>query len=143
MTGLRDFGMLIVMSLTFFPAFGQSTVGTIEGKWFGAIKSENGDRHCWLSNRDPNGTYKTDFLTEDVGMFERYTEAGTWVQSANAFVTQVESKNGSNIPVRRLEYAIVEISNDRMVYRHIPSGTVFAVQRVPQEFQLPEQCGAQ
>jgi hypothetical protein len=74
-------------------------------------------------------------------MFERYTESGRWAQSPVAFVTLVETKNDAPTPPRRLEYAIIELTQDRLIYRHIQSGTQFTTQRVNPDFQIPEQCG--
>lgn len=124
-------------------AVAQPVQATIEGRWFGALKNQDGDRHCWLSDRRSNGTYRTDFLTEDAGMFERYVEEGRWAQSAGAFATLVETKNGAPIPPRRFDYAILSLITDRLIYRHIPSGIEFATTRVAADFQLPDRCGIQ
>jgi hypothetical protein len=132
--------IVAAMTVTSVSVLGQP-LASVEGRWFGALKTEQGDRHCWLSDRRSNGTYTTHFLTEDAGMFERYTEGGRWAQSPTAFATFVETKNGSAIPARRLEYEILELTPDRLVYRHVPSGTRFSTRRVGEDFQLPEQCG--
>ena len=116
-------------------------VHSIEGRWFGALKSPEGDRHCWVSDRREDGTYKTDFLTENAGTFERYTEAGRWTQSANSFLTVVQTKNGAPIPERRVEYGIVMLTSERLSYLHIQSGTQFTTRRVTPDFHLPEACG--
>ena len=139
MSRWRVGAMVVVLSLLSSPVPGQPA--SIEGRWFGALKSQNGDRHCWLSDRRSNGTYRTDFLTEDAGMFERYTESGRWAQSPTAFLTLVEARNGSAIQPRRLEYAIVELTPQTLVYRHIESGMRFTTSRVAEDFHLPEQCG--
>jgi hypothetical protein len=139
MERLGVFGFSVIFLAT-MPALGQ-TGHSLEGRWFGALKADNGDRHCWLSDRRSNGTYRTDFLTENAGMFERYTESGRWAQTPTAFVTLVETKNDAPITPRRLEYGIVELTQDRLIYRHIQSGTHFTTQRVGGDFQIPEYCG--
>ena len=131
---------ILAGQLALTPALGESA-HTVEGRWFGALKTETSERHCWLSERRSNGTYRTEFLTENAGTFERYNEGGRWAQSSTAFATLVETRNGASIPPRRLDYAIVELTQDRLVYRHIPSGAEFTTRRVGDDFQLPEHCG--
>lgn len=57
MTLLRVFGFGGVLSVTLLVAYGQSTQASIHGRWFGALKTQDGDRHCWLSHRHADGTY--------------------------------------------------------------------------------------
>jgi hypothetical protein len=136
-------GPLFVASLfsLFVASYGYAqNPQTIEGVWFGSLATPDGV-HCWLSNRQANGTYKTDFISQDGDLFKKYWQAGTWRSDGGTFTTEVREENGVRKPSDAISYAIVSLTNDVLVYRHIGSSTRFSVKRVGADFKLPERCG--
>jgi hypothetical protein len=131
----------VAVVLALMPLLAAGQAPSIEGRWYGSLRTEHGDLHCWVSDRRPDGTYRTDFLTEDSGESVRYIEGGRWAQSPTAFLTLVETKDGSPVDRRLLEYAIIELTRETLVYRHVESGTRLDTRRVAGDFQLPGQCG--
>ena len=112
---------------------------TVEGQWFGSSNSPN-EAHCWISNRKSDGTYRTDFITQDGSVYKKYWQEGTWSVANGILSTVVKSESGTTVPARKLDYAIVNLTAEQLVYRHVSSQTRFAVQRVAPDFLLPEKC---
>jgi hypothetical protein len=112
----------------------------LDGSWFGSLTTPDG-AHCWVSNRKSDGTYKTDFISQDGQIFRKYWQAGTWAATDTSFTTTVKEENGTPKLSESITYGIVSLTQDALVYRHINSGTRFSVKRVEPGFALPERCG--
>ncbi len=121
-------------------ASAQSIDTRLVGRWYGVLDAP-GEGHCWVSERKVDGTYRTDFITQDGRLFNSYYQQGTWTASGETFSTVVQSENGTTVPPHRTQYTIVRVRPQVLVYRHDDSGTQFTVNRVGAGFRLPAKCG--
>ena len=131
-------GAFAAATLT-LPVASAETTPTLDGAWFGTSNSPT-EAHCWISRRKTDGTYRTDFITQDGAVYRKYWQEGLWNSANGVLTTVVKSESGKDVPARSLSYGIVSLTTEQLVYSHIASGTRFSVRRVSGDFQLPEKC---
>ena len=110
------------------------------GRWYG-LELAPGEAHCWISERKSDGSYRTDFITQDGQDFNSYYQQGTWSATDQSFATIIQSESGTPVPPNRIEYTIVRVGPRELVYRHQGSGSEFTVKKVNASFRLPAKCG--
>jgi hypothetical protein len=113
------------------------------GRWYGETKTEKGDRLRWLTDREANGTYRTQYMTSsDEG--EGSVEIGQWGLSGSVLFTIQRAwiRNGDTQRTDAANvysydaYDLLSLSENRLEYRSAGSGKRFVVRRVPSNFEL-------
>jgi hypothetical protein len=113
------------------------------GRWYGETKTEKGDRLRWLTDREANGTYRTQYVTSsDEG--EGSIEIGQWGLSGSvlftiqrAWIRNGDTQRADAANVYSYDaYDLLSLSENRLEYRSAGSGKHFVVRRVQSSFEL-------
>lgn len=117
------------------------------GTWFGDAKTKDGGRRLQITQRAPSGTYKVTFrVFEPSGQTWEQSEVGFWGVSGGVYFTITkgwvdgESFSEANPTDASLNdaYQIVELTEERFIYRALQSGNEYSLSRVADSFQFPE-----
>jgi hypothetical protein len=138
---LRGTTAIAACTLLVGAANAQSADPRLVGRWYGEF-DKAGPIHCWLSDRKEDGTYRTDFITLEDGVFNSYYQQGIWTAAGQSFTTIIQSEDNKPTPPTRAQYSVISIRADVLVYRHDQSGTRFTVRRVETNFRMPARCGS-
>lgn len=118
------------------------------GKWFGDARTKDGGRRLQITQRAPNGTYKVTFrVFEPSGQTWEQSEVGFWGVSGGVYFTITkgwvdgDSFSEANPTDASLNdaYQIVELTQDRFIYRALQSGNEYSLSRVADSFEFPAQ----
>ncbi len=113
------------------------------GRWYGETKTADGQSLRWLTHREANGTYRTQYLVNKAEP-EESIEIGQWGLSGSVFFTiqrvwirngETQRVDGSNVYTYDA-YDITHIAEQSLEYRSAGSGKRFTVRRVGTSFEL-------
>lgn len=116
------------------------------GKWYGMAKTPDGGRREWLVERAADGTYRTDFHTVDSdGAVRSQSEVGFWGISGDIYFrifrgwVMLDGMKLANPgdPGHYDAYQVEMLNSGHFRYRHIESGRVYTVRKMPKDFSLP------
>jgi hypothetical protein len=117
------------------------------GRWFGEGRTSDGRTLRWVTDRENNGTYRTDYLlglSPGETVHEESTEIGQWGLSGSIFFT-IQRAWARNGETQRADpgnvysydaYELVSMSERSIEYVSAGTGKRFLVRRVTQDFQL-------
>jgi hypothetical protein len=113
------------------------------GRWYGESMTADGQSLKWVTNREANGTYRTQYLLNKDEP-EESIEIGQWGLSGSVFFTiqRVWIRNGETQRVDGSNaysydaYDITNIAEQSLEYRSAGSGKRFTVRRVGTSFEL-------
>ncbi len=113
------------------------------GRWYGETKTAEGQSLRWVTQREANGTYRTQYLLNKAEP-EESIEIGQWGISGSVFFTiqRVWIRNGETQRVDSSNvysydaYDITQIAEQSLEYRSAGSGRRFTVRRVGNSFEL-------
>ena len=117
------------------------------GRWYGESKTSDGRTLRWITERENNGTYRTEYLlgrSQDETNEEESVELGQWGLSGSIFFTiqRAWSKDGET---QRADpgnvysydaYELISINDRTIEYLSAGSGKRFMVRRVTPNFKL-------
>ncbi len=113
------------------------------GRWYGESTSAEGQSLKWVTHREVNGTYRTQYLLNTAEP-EESIEIGQWGLSGSVFFTiqrawirngETQRVDGSNV-YSYDAYDITHIGEKSLEYRSSGSGKRFIVRRVATSFEL-------
>lgn len=134
----------LVLALPFALTIGVSVAQPVDqrlvGRWHGQAMTDDGV-HCWVSERRADGSFTTEFIAQDGREFHGYTQQGTWSASGTRFTTVIRAVDGDAVPPERIDYRLLDVRADAIVYVHAETGDEFRVRRVSAAFRLPPKCG--
>jgi hypothetical protein len=113
------------------------------GRWYGESTTADGQSLRWVTNREANGTYRTQYLLNKAEP-EESIEIGQWGLSGSVFFTIQRAwiRNGETQRVDSSNvysydaYDITLIAEQSLEYRSAGSGKRFMVRRVATSFEL-------
>jgi hypothetical protein len=114
------------------------------GRWYGESTTPDGHLLKWLTDREANGTYRTQYLLMK-SVYEESTEVGQWGLSGSVFFTiqrawirdgETQRVDSSNV-YSYDAYDLIQVSEQSLEYRSASSGKRFLVRRVSSNFELP------
>ena len=120
---------------------------TLIGKWFGEMKSENGEIQRWLADRSKDGTYKIEFRIYKSGNETMsQVEVGHWGVAGPIYfsITRGWIKNDKFIPSDPENpyfydvYKIVKLTDQSFIYYSFDEDLEFEVRKIDDTFQWPE-----
>ena len=115
------------------------------GRWYGETTTLDGRTLRWVTDRDSNGTYRTQYhSSKPDGDIEESIEMGQWGLSGGVFFTlqrawvrNGESQRADPANVYSSDaYDLLTLNERTIEYRSVGSGKRFTVRRVTPEFQL-------
>ncbi len=118
----------------------------LTGRWFGETSMPDGQVLRWVTDRDVNGTYRTQYhATRSNGETEESVEMGQWGLSGGVYFTLQRAwiRNGENLRADPANvyssdaYDLLSINDRTIDYRSVGSGKRFTAKRVGPEFRLP------
>ena len=108
------------------------------GKWLGQLRLEDGRKRMWLVNYSADGNYTTeirDFWSFD---FIESVEAGRWYVQTDQYSAAMSIVIHSDNDLVGEKYEVMRLDSELMDYKSISDGSIFSVQKVDEEFELPD-----
>ena len=116
------------------------------GKWYGMTETRGGGRKEWLVERAADGTYRTDFHTvASDGAVRSQSEVGFWGVSGDIYFrifrgwVMLDGMKLANPgdPGHYDAYHVEMLNSGHFRYRHVETGRVYTVRKMPKDFSLP------
>lgn len=139
----------VTLKSAFFPAVKaarKATWNNMIGSWYGSQKIKNGGVYSWTINYMDNGTFRhTGKVVNAPGDVLIQVEVGEWGVGGNMYFDIVKgwieddrlTPSDSKDPYFRNIYNILELNDNKLIYKHIDSGETFSTKRVPSDFKMP------
>jgi hypothetical protein len=129
------------------PKSAHETRKLLIGKWFGEVKTDDGNKRPLLLDRLPDGTYKIIFRTyKNDSSFKDECEVGLWGFSGSIFFSMMRGwiDDEKFIPADPTDpyyydaYEILMLTERQFEYRHIPTNKTLRLNRVSDDYRLSE-----